>query len=167
MKSVIIDTSSAILLNKSNMLTALLKDCMVVIPGAVYAELTVPGHSGSELFTDLCRKNSITVMEPHETENIGKNTSLHAGERGVISLFYEGAGDFVIIDDGRGGAFCRDNNIPYINALLAVKIFFIKHLITEREYNDAWSWLLENGRYSQHVIVRAEHFDEHGLTVFL
>ena len=85
----------------------------------------------------------------------------------MIALFREGKGNFIIIDDGKGGRYCRDNNIPYINALLTVKILFLKRLITETESADAWKWLLANGRYSEKVKVWAENAGEERLSFFL
>ncbi len=167
MRNVIIDSSSAILLYRCNIIPAILKYCIPVIPGAVFEELTVPGYSGSDLFTDLCSSGSIKVYKPGKSITGELNGSLHAGESGVIALFFECKGDFIIIDDGRGAAFCRDNNIPYINALLVVKILFIKQLITEAEYAAAWSWLTENARYSEKVIVWAENAGVEKLSLFL
>lgn len=167
MKTVIIDSSSAILLFRCNIIMLLLKYYKLLIPGAVFSELTVAGYDGSDVFIDLCSSGSIKVCraEKHNAEKLSK--SLHAGEREVISLFREGRGDFIIIDDGKGGAFCRDNNIPYINALLAVKILFFKQLINDQEYCDAWSWLIENGRYSAKIIDWAKNADEQRLEFFL
>jgi len=167
MRSVIIDSSSAILMYKSNIIPALLKYCTPVIPEEVESELTVPGYEGSEFFTDLCSKEIIKVYEPEELISYEPAGSLHRGERDVIALFFNGKGDFIIIDDGRGGGFCRDHKIPYINTILAVKIFLFKQLITETEYAAAWRWLLANGRYSQKVIGWAEKADKGTLAFFI
>ena len=167
MKNVILDSSSAILLYKCNIIPMLLEYCSSVIPVAVMSELTLLGYEGAEFFTDLCRKEIIKVYEPVSRKTKNLTGSLHGGERDAIALFYEGKGDFIIIDDGKGGAFCRDNKIPYINTLLAVKIIFFKKLITEQEYTDAWRWLLANGRYSQKVIVWAEKADKRTLAFFI
>lgn len=167
MKSVIIDSSSLILLYKCNIIPDLLKYCSIAIPGAVMAELTVPGYDGALFIDDLCRKKIIKVYEPDSGRIEKLSRSLHAGEREVIALFYEGKGDFIIIDDGKGSAFCRDKKIPYINALLTVKILFLKRLIDEVQYAYAWRLLLEKGRYSQKIIKWAENADEHALAFFI
>jgi predicted nucleic acid-binding protein len=167
MKTVILDSSSAILLFRCNIINTLLKCYHLLIPGAVFAELTVPGHGGSDVFIDLCSSGFIKVYKPVKNNSDEPGRSLHEGEREVISLFLEGRGDFVIIDDGKGGAFCRDNNIPYINALLAVKILHFKQLIKDHEYRDSWRWLIENGRYSEKITEWAENADEKKLEFFL
>lgn len=148
------------------MFSALLRYCYPVIPESVYREVTVSGHTGSDFFSDLCEKGVITVYKTTERFDLSLSF-LHEGERGVIDIFYEGKGDFVIMDDGKGGAFCRDNNIPYINALLAVKIMLMKKIVTEAEYADARRWLLKYGRYSEKVKLWTDNADEHMLSFFL
>lgn len=167
MKRVIMDSSSAILLYKCGCIPALMKYFSPVIPLSVKCELTLNGYEGSEFFTGLCREETIKVYEPDSDSYKKMNGKLHAGERDVIALYYEGKGDFILIDDGRGSAFCRDNKIPYINAVLAIKILFLKSLINEEAYADAWGWILANGRYSQKVIHWAENADEHDLGFFI
>ncbi len=167
MKRVILDSSSAILLYKCGIISSLIKYCSTVIPFSVKRELTLAGYEGSKFFTDLCRKEMIKVYEPVSGRNKNINRKLHAGENDVIALYNEGRGDFVILDDGEGSAFCRDNKIPYINALLAAKVLFMKRLIDEQEYKHARAWLLENGRYSQKIISWAENADEHHLAFFV
>lgn len=167
MRNVIIDSSSAILLYRCNMTAPLLKYCSPVIPRTVFAELTVPGYDGADIFTGLCRDGEIKVYQTEPEIKLQLTGSLHAGERDVIFLFKQGKGDFIIIDDGKGGGYCRDNNIPYINALLAVKILLMKNLITETEYADAWNWLLLNGRYSEKVKVWAGNADREKLDFFI
>jgi len=131
------------------------------------SELTVPGYEGAEFFFDLCSSEIVKVYEPDYVRTENLTGSLHAGERDVIALFYEGKGDFIIMDDGKGSAFCRDKKIPYINALLAVKILYLEQLIDEKQYACAWRWLLTNGRYSQKIIKWAENADEHALAFFI
>jgi predicted nucleic acid-binding protein len=167
MRRVIIDSSSFILMYKSGVINPLLKFCNAVIPETVFHELTVPGYEGSEFFRDLCSTGRIIICKPDPAKNQVVPGTLHPGERGVISLFYEGKADYIIIDDRKGGAFCRDSNIPYINALLAVKILFLKQLVTEKEFVSAWAWLVNNGRYSGKIILWAENADVVQLACFM
>lgn len=167
MRNVIIDSSSAILLYKCGLIPSLLKQCVPVISGTVFAELTVTGYDGADFFTELCGSGKIKVFTP-DAEGSGRfSGSIHAGEREVIALYYEGKGEYVIIDDGRGSAYCRDNNIPYINALLAVKVLFLKNYITETEFAAGWEWLLANGRYSAKVRAWAEEATRERFGFFL
>jgi predicted nucleic acid-binding protein len=167
MRNVIIDSSSAILLYRCNMIYSLMKYCSPVIPKAVFNELTVRGYHGADIFNDLCSAGRIEVRDAASGKVDHLTGQLHQGEREVIELFYEGKGSFIIIDDGKGGAFCRDNKIPYINALLAVKILHLGRFITEKEFLDAWSWLIANGRYSEKVKSWAGSADESKLAAFM
>ncbi len=167
MKTIIIDSSSAILLYRCGAIPALLRCYTTVIPGAVFSELTVPGHYGADYFSSLCVSGDIKILKTHGVPAEKFTRSLHAGEREVVTLFNEGNGDFIIIDDGNGSAFCRDNNIPYMNALLAVKILHFKQMINDQEHHDAWRWLIGNGRYSGGIIDWAENADEQKLDFFL
>lgn len=167
MKKVIIDSSSAILLFKCGMISSLLKFCTPVVPVTVFTELTVPGYDGASLFTELCDADMMKVNRPERRREDYNHGTLHPGEYDVISLFQEGRGDFIIIDDGSGGSYCRSNGIPYINALLAVKILFLKGIITETEFKTAWSWLITNGRYSEKIKGWAESAGEEELSFFM
>lgn len=166
MKKVIIDSSSAILIYRCGMFPTLLRYCYGIIPEPVFHEVTVYGHLGSDFFSDLHNKGMISVYETAAESDVFP-VSLHAGEQGVISLYYEGRGDFVLIDDRKGSAFCRDNCIPYLNAFLTIKIMFMKNLITGDEYGNARQWLVENGRYSESIILWADNADEQKLSFFL
>lgn len=167
MRNIIIDSSSAILLFKCGMISPLLKYCAPAVPETVFSELTVAGYDGADLFTELRDTGMLKVYRPERRSENSKSGALHAGEYHAISLFFEGRGDFIIMDDGRGGAFCRDNGIPYINALLTVKILFLKNIITESGFTTAWNWLLTNGRYSEKVKERAESAGSGELGFFL
>lgn len=166
-KRIIPDSSSLILLHKCGIIRSLFLYCNIVIPERVYAEITVPGHEGAGLFSGLRTAGSIEVCIPVERDTGIFSSGLHPGEMDVISLYLERKGEYIIIDDGKGAAFCRDNRIPYINALLAVKILFMKRLITEHEYSAAWKWLVKNGRYSGKIISWAENAGVEVLEEFL
>lgn len=167
MKKIIADSSSLILLHKCYMLGVLLENYKVVIPTAVFEELTVPGHEGAESFRENCAEGLIEIAEVSMIYVSDSSAFLHRGESEVISLFSQCTADFVLIDDGRGGGYCRDNGIPYINALLAVKILFIRELISEKYYSLSLNWLLSNGRYSKKIISFAEKANREILEFFI
>ena len=167
MRRTVIDSSSLILIYKSGLIIHFLDLYAPVIPESVSRELTVPGHDGADLFRKFCNEGSITVLKPCLEEARVITGTLHTGERDVILLFYEGQGDYIIIDDRKGGAFCRDNGIPYINALLSVKILFLKGKITEKIFINAWDRVIEIGRYSQSIVVWAENAGMEKLSEFM
>ena len=159
------DSSSAILLCRCGGIRALLENSCCIVPPSVRDELTVKGHEGSEFF-DLCfEKGLIRVLDAGNEFNPG--ISLHKGERDVISLFAAGRGDYIIIDDGRGAAYCRDNMIPYINALLAVRLLNTCGIKDKDETALLHNRLKEYGRYSAAVIEWAEMSGADDLKFFL
>lgn len=167
MKRVIIDSSSLILLHKCGVIMDLIKFCIPVIPETVFAELTVPCHDGADLFQTLCSCGKIIICGMEESNRRNITATLHAGETDVINLYHESSGDYILIDDRQGGAFCRDNNIPYINALLAIKILFLKGLLTEERFINAWNMLIRIGRYSRSIITWAENAGLENLSGFM
>ena len=94
-------------------------------------------------------------------------SSLDKGERDTIHSFYAGAGDFIIIDDGKGAAYCRDNHIPYINALLFPRIILLTHSISKAEFDDKVGLITGIGRYSQKIIDYALNCSVDDIELFL
>ena len=159
------DSSSAILLYRCGVIRVLLENSCCVMPLSVRDELTVRVHEGAEFFTLCFEKGLIRVEDAGNDFNPG--ISLHKGERDVISLFAAGSGDYIVIDDGRGAAYCRSNGIPYINALLAVKILNICGKTGSDETAASYNNLKEYGRYSSAVIDWAEMAGADELKFFL
>lgn len=167
MKKIIIDSSSAILLNRCGIFEIISRQFDIYIPEKVFSELTIPGHDGSELFRNYFSTARVKTCEKSGDCSLRHGISLHAGEHEVILLYIEGGYDYIIIDDGRGSAYCRDNNIPYINALLAVKVLYFNNSISQHLYTAAWDWLKLNGRYSKKILDRAEQADRSVVSLFL
>ena len=123
-KAVLIDTSSAILLFKSGWMPPLMEHYQVGTGPVVYQEMTVLHHPGATSFARWRKEHRLVLhasngagIEPDDDLN-----RLHQGERECIRLLYEGAGAFIILDDGRGAAYCRRKAIPYVNALLIPRL---------------------------------------------
>ncbi len=165
MRNIVIDSSSVILLYKCGAAEILLHNCCCIIPDSVRCELEAPGRPGAEYFSLCISAGILTVAEVSPLHTV--MSKMGAGERGVISLFNSGIGDYIIMDDGKGAAYCRKSGIPYINALLAVKIIFFKGIITGEEMGKMFSWVKKNGRYSDAVIQWAERADAAILDRFL
>ncbi len=167
MKKIIVDSSSAILLHKCGIFEHLAAHYEIFIPETVFSELTGSGHDGSEFFRGYFTGHRIKSCNTIRTSSLRRGNSLHEGERGVIALFLEGGYDYIIIDDGRGSIFCRDNNIPFINALLAVKVLYLNEYISGQLYTSASEWLVSNGRYSSRILQWAEQAEREALSFFL
>ncbi len=165
MRKMAIDSSSAILLLKCGALEHLLKSCICIVPESVSCELTAPDHEGSGFFLSCFSRGLIEIENGAQV--VSGSRKLHRGERDSISLFVSGKADYVIIDDGAGAAYCRDSGIPYINALLAVKILRHGGVISGSDSDEMYSWLKNNGRYSRHIIEWADAAGVEELAFFL
>jgi len=165
MRKIISDSSSLILLYKCGAAGFFLNNCICVIPEPVRSEITADRREGSDFFKQCILKGGLSVKNNKTGSEPFKK--LHKGESGVISLYEEGCGEYVLIDDRKGAAFCRDSGIPYINALLVIKILLLNGIINQEKYKAMFSWLKINGRYSKAVIEWAETAGSDKLEKFL
>ena len=94
-------------------------------------------------------------------------SALGKGEKDTILLFLCGAGDFIIIDDGRGAGFCRDHRIPYINSLLVARILLLSRMISEDVFQKKIEMLTRLGRYSQKIIDYAATCPSQEMALFM
>lgn len=171
MKKVLIDASSAILLFKVELFECLLNNYDVIMVDTVYREVSKPGYAGAALFRKLALDHRFTVgrlpgIRPAGRERLPAPTRLDRGERDTISGFAAGMGDFIIIDDGRAARYLRDNNLPFINALLVLRLFCLQGKISANEYSLVTERLLAHGRYSAFIVDYASHCTKDVLRVF-
>jgi predicted nucleic acid-binding protein len=150
MKTLLMDSSSAILLFKVALMNILIENYEILISQTVYKELTIPGQRGYCEFIEYRQKNLITVSNNHGSKSI--ELPLRGGEMETILLYHNGMGDFIIIDDKKGVDYCKRNNIPFINALLVPKILFFSNLIERESYIEKKWHLIHLGRYSKRII---------------
>jgi hypothetical protein len=172
MKRVLIDASSAILLYKAGLFDDLVKKYKIIMAGSVYHELTRQDRTGSDAFKNFYRNQSFSVVlscgpNAFRMGESMKMTSLDDGEKDTILQYIKGSGEFIIIDDGRGASYCRDNGIPYINALLFPRILFLCRQISETAYRDKGGQIIRAGRYSPKIIEYAFHCSKKELEFFL
>ena len=172
MKAALIDTSSAILLYKADLLDRLVGSYQVRMAEAVYAELTVDDrYPGAVAVRGYRRDRRISVLadgEPADClERHPELGGLGAGERDTLCRFIEGLADFVIIDDGRGAAWCRDREIPYVNALLIPRLMRLAGRMTHALARRASRRITRVGRYSPEIIAAAAGASPRHLAPFL
>ncbi|MFO7558956.1 MAG: hypothetical protein R6X10_09015 [Desulfobacterales bacterium] len=167
MKTVLIDSSSAILLFKSGLFDHLIHRFEVILSNSVYKELTTSAHAGSNEFKTYIQNHKMTVRHPEADNTASRIPQLDAGERGTILLFQKGAADFIMIDDGEGAGYCRRNQIPYINALLFPKILLFSGIISPEECRGRIETILNLGRYSKEIIEYALGCDKMKVELFL
>jgi hypothetical protein len=172
MKSVIIDTSSAILLYKSGLIMHLVNKYQTLMTPSVYRELTEHGYPGSDTFRLLCKSGKIRLLDPPDSasdflESYPKLPVLNQGERDTVHHQMMGTGDFSIIDDGRALRYCKRVGLPFINALLFPRILLLIQSISESEYHARSAEIIRFGWYTDHIIKIAANFPEPEIQPFL
>jgi len=171
-KSILIDASSAILLYKSGIFNQLFTIYHVLMAGSVYEEITLRGYPGAEVFEACARDNKCRVLKKEDYTKKGawlqlENLSLGRGEKDTISLYLEGVGDFIIIDDGKAAGYCKKQQIPYMNALLFARILYLCRSITEKEFQIQTEKIVRLGRYTHPIIQYAAKCPRDKLDCFL
>jgi hypothetical protein len=171
-RSALIDASSAILLYKSGLVEELVDRYAVAMAMSVFEELTVDGYPGAELFKRLFEKKRLRLRKADDRVSlsiraVSRLKCLGRGERETIRLYASGCGDFIIIDDGKGAAVCRDCGIPYMNALLFPRIMHAMGVIDGNEMLARIESIKSHGRYSKSILDFALNCDDHALDAFL
>ncbi len=172
MKSIIIDTSSAILLFKSKLIAHLVNHYNTLITLSVYRELTKHGYPGSFEIQQLCEEKQIQVLALKRPVLNGQGSyptlpTLNSGEKDTIRHQMQGIGDFIMIDDGRAAKYCKKAGLPFINALLFPRILFLIQAISESEYDQKRAEILCYGRYADSVIEMALNLSDQAIKPFL
>lgn len=170
-KAVLLDSSSAILLEKSDLLSRLIRFYHVTFADAVYRELTENSYKSSSLFQAVCSDGRIAVMKSGDIFRTTSQTNpeleaLNPGERETIQLCQGGTGDFILLDDRKAARYCHKNNLPFINALLFPRILKMNGLISETECRRKTTKVTEIGRYSAKIIRIVEELTDKDLFHF-
>lgn len=163
MKTALIDSSSAILLQRADLLQPVTDYVHLVMPKAVWHEVCDdPTKAGAEAIGRLVAARAIRVAN-----EVPILRPLQGGEGEVLGWFQSGQGDFVILDDGAAVNYCRRHGIPHLNALLIPRLLLAAGRIASPQAEAAFSQLLELGRYAAHVIRFARDCDARELSGFL
>ncbi len=153
----LVDASSAILLFKAGLIEFLVDAYRVVMAASVFSEVSRPGYPGARDFMRLKTHRRIRIENPDTgggpaPDPPWRDAALHAGERDTLRLYAKGRGRFVLIDDGRGAAICRDNGIPYINALLFPRLLMFSGRLDAGACLRATDTIRDQGRYSRQIL---------------
>ncbi len=169
MKTILVDSSSAILLYKSGWLNATLDLFVLKTSRAASRELTVPGYPGAARFRHLFERGQIQIL-PAADAAFDADEALNArgaGARECIRHYLTGAGAFILLDDGRAAAYCRARNIPYINALLVPRILALANeAITAPAVADAMARIYALGHYAPWIWDHARSCSDTALAPF-
>lgn len=161
LRRVIADSSSIILLQKVDLLGIFLHHYQVVVPDHVYDELTCKHKKGSSELQHLLSANIVKTSDNIVVRGMGR------GESSVIRLYFDGVGDFVLIDDKKGANYCKAYGIPFVNSLLVSRILRLAGVISENTRRAAAQQLIENGYYSAGIIRKAAAIRDIDLQQFL
>jgi predicted nucleic acid-binding protein len=146
---VIADSSSLILLQKVGLLSLFLEKYAVVISQSVFEEVTGHEKKGVRELYELLQWRITQPLVDNRHQDMGK------GESSVISLYEEGAGDFVLLDDKKAAIYCRDLAIPFVNSLLVPRIFLEAGMLSKKECEKFTSLLIRYGYYSASIVIGA------------
>ena len=171
-KPVLIDASSAIILFKSGLFDHLLNNYAVCMTPTVFCEITRDGYPGADRFNELHDKHRFRITDSDSAASLRRTglpglTSLGPGERETIQEFLCGRAEFIIVDDGRAGGYCRNRKIPFINALLLPRVLNMAGRLSEHLCRSVTEAIMRHGRYSADIIAKAERLDKNALVYFL
>jgi len=170
-KKILLDASSAILLAKIGFHETVAKEYSVMMPEYVFNEITGNRLPGSSEYEKLLQENLLTILPVPETPtSTAVQTSLHkldTGEREILLLFFAGHGDYVVTDDGAAAKYCLNNNIPFVNSLLILRVLHHSGIVEESTYRAGFNSLLFIGRYSENIINFAQNCSDKELLFFL
>ncbi|OQX21019.1 MAG: hypothetical protein BWK80_34720 [Desulfobacteraceae bacterium IS3] len=167
MKKILTDSSSAIILFKTELFHQLTKTYRILMAKSVYGELTAEGYPGAKTFREYCKNKQFFVFSSDNEASCRQIPLSGKGERDTVCRFLEGIGDFIMIDDGKGVGYCRDNSIPHINALLFPRILYLAGNISEAEYRDKTDAVIHVGRYSEKVIAYSAACSQNEIGFFM
>ena len=172
MKTVLTDASSAILLFRAGLFPALISFFRIMVAESVYAELTVNGYPGAEIFRRASADGQMIVRFAgsapaiRRPELLTSSQSVKKGEGDTIRLWLAGEGDFILMDDYRGAAFCRDHGIPYISAILFPRILSLSGHMSHDECAEKTEEIISKGRYSRKIIAYVRNCPDEELLFF-
>ncbi len=165
---ILIDASSAILLYKAGVLDNVLDAYEVWMSGAVFKEVDKEDRPGARAFREAIRTHRITVGPERAESAFAAAPSLGEGERETLIQFLSDGDRFRFIetDDGDAARLCRSMGLPFVNALLMVRLLrWAGHLPREKSAS-AWATLQTIGRYSTEIIQKAETISPDHLLAF-
>jgi len=169
---VLMDASSAIILFKCLFFELVAEYFRLIMAESAYLEVTPEGCDGADMFCRYRMEESIKIQGlPGTIQHPGRQfqpvKGLGAGERDTILLYQAGIGDLVLLDDGKGALYCRNNDIPFVNSLLVPRVLHLGGLIDIEERDRAMKRIMAYGRYSYKIIEYAYGCGDEKLASFL
>jgi len=142
----------------------------ILMADSVFDEITRKKLPGSDEYRKLLQEIRLQVFPVTISPRPMADTALQQldkGERETILLFKDGYGDFVVTDDGAAARFCRNNEIPFVNSLLLLRLLSLSGRIDLSSFEAGFQSLLALGRYSEIVKEYAQNCPDSELYFFI
>ncbi len=170
-RPVLVDSSSAIILYKCGLINEVLDYYRIIMAGSVFFEITRENYAGSDDFSRFRNENKIHVIDGIHGGDYGLHVpplnNLGSGEGDTILLYCNKIGEMIILDDRKGAAYCKKNDIQYINALLVPRILNLAGRVGIHEREDLMNKIVAYGRYTQKIIDYAYFCEDEKIVPFL
>ena len=160
-KRIIGDSSSLILLQKAKLLETVCRLYTVIVSASVFSELTSHSKEGGREL-----KRSLTDVRTPSSHRL-EGMNMGAGERETLTLYLEGQGDFVLVDDKKAAAYSKKHSIPFINCLLVPRILWCSDHLNEAQCDTLMQKLYSQGYYSAEILARARSMTLSSLRPFM
>jgi predicted nucleic acid-binding protein len=148
------NSSTLILLAKTNLLQKFLDNFKVTISDKVFGEIT----QNKELFDAKLIQKEVNIervkvkkVESKKLKNVLEQFKLHEGEASAYVLFKGERGRAILTDDKELIKLCQIERVPFICALAIVVRMFEKGLLTKEEAKEKLDKINDYGRYSKDV----------------
>ena len=143
---IIADSSSIIYLEKIDLLETYSDFKNILIPEPIFNELN--SQKGS---TDYSLYLKIIGSIKTPIQNIDNSILLKYPDITLIDYYNSLNSDGILTDDGKVCKYCRDNNIPYINAPMVILSLKLCNIIDLDIFYDKLDEVYKLGRYSKYV----------------
>jgi len=152
---IISDSSSLILLEKSELLNKLTEKTKIIIPNKVYEEVVKEGLRKN--YTDAIKINNLVKNKRVIVKKIKKlrdfPITLGEGEKEALELYYQEKARAIIVDDKKALNVCKAMNIPYITVHIVLMDMLKEKMINKQQALDSLKILDREGRYSSDIIL--------------
>jgi predicted nucleic acid-binding protein len=153
---IISDSSSLILLAKSNLLDKLSKRTKILIPKKVYEEVVEEGLKRNKI--DAVKINNLIEKRKIQVKKVNKEKkfpiTLDKGEKEALELYYQEKANNVIVDDKKALQICKIMKIPYLTVHIILTGLLKKKIINKNQAIKSLEILDKEGRYSSEIILR-------------
>jgi hypothetical protein len=154
--TIVADTSSLIYLSKLGLLKTYCNLKGVIVPECIFQELL--NNRCSEKYkkeTDYKKLLSEKKLHVHrgdyQKSPIDLPQTFNRSDASLIHLHFSCNSQGILSDDGKVCSFCKKNNIPYINTLMALYSLLLNKVISFRFFSAKLEEAYRIGRYSRAV----------------